>query len=149
VFYLKREKTEKEGEMKKLFVLAGVLAIVFGFQASRALAEGYELYNGCKSTENNPCLRAGSCFNQASSWYTYVTIDRSDKLDTQNFSGLCDLMHMSLVQGKCEPLYSSRSDVISYLGSLSYAEIPSLYINRTLECGESGSRSTALRIKGQ
>jgi hypothetical protein len=123
--------------MKKFSILAGALVILFGLQAQLALAGGYETYNGCRATTNNPCLRTGHCSIQGSAWDAFATIDRSDRFDTQGWPGLCDMMHVAMVQGNCEPI-GSQDNIIAYLSTLSYAEIPS--VTGTLACGGDGGR---------
>jgi hypothetical protein len=64
-----------------------------------------------------------------------VHIDKSDKFDTQGWSGLCDMVHVTLVQGNCEPL-GSQQDIVSYLSTTTTADIPS--ISGSLTCGGDG-----------
>ncbi len=121
--------------MKKSIILAGSIVFLFWVTCFTVLAEGYDIYNGCGGGDSNPCLRTGSCFIDGTSWYANVIVDRSDDLDTLSFTELCDSMHRSLAEGKCEPLYRSRAGVISYIGVLSWAKIPASYLTDTLTCG--------------
>jgi hypothetical protein len=62
-------------------------------------------------------------------------VDKADKFDTQGWPGLCDMVHVTLVQGRCEPL-GSQDNVISHLSDTTTADIPS--ISGTLACGGDG-----------
>ena len=46
-----------------------------------AIAASLETENGCNSTQDDPCIRSGSCEIQGSVWNQDVTIDRSDIFD--------------------------------------------------------------------
>ncbi len=129
--------------MKKLIILACSMVFLFWVSCFTAMAEGYDIYNGCGRGEANPCLRTGSCFIEGSSWYANVIVDRSDDLDTRSFSELCTTMHRSLAEGKCEPLYRSRPGVISYMGEMSWARIPATYLTDSLTCG--GEKGASLK----
>ena len=104
-------------------------------------AGGSQDSNNCRTTTDNICERAGSCAIQGSAWYQYVTIDKSEKFDTQGWPGLCDMVHVSLVHGSCAPT-GSQLAVTAYLSENSFAEIPS--ISGTLACG--GESETNIEI---
>ena len=95
-------------------------------------AGGSPDFNDCRTLTGSTCERAGSCAIQGSAWYQYVRIDKSDKFDTQGWPGLCDMVHVTLVQGRCEPL-GSQDNVVSNLSDTTTADIPS--ISGTLACG--------------
>ena len=111
------------------FLFVVVSLFVLSFNAS---AGGKEDFNDCRTSAGAVCERAGSCAIQGSAWYQYVTIDKSGKFDTQGWPGLCDMVHVSLVQGNCSPL-GSQDNVTSYLSDTTSANIPS--ISGTLVCG--------------
>ena len=116
----------------KLLGASCALAFVTSLTVSSAQAASREVFNGCRTTADNPCVREGTCSIQGSTWYAYATIDRSEKFDTQGWTGLCDMMHVALVQGTCEPL-GSQIDVFISLSDLSYAFTPE--IAGSLTCG--------------
>jgi len=114
------------------YVAAAVTAlIVVAGSADVASAAGTEQYNGCRKTVANPCERRGTCSIQGSSWYATATIDRRDPLVRQGWAGVCDMMHVALVQGRCTPA-GSQLDVTMRLSSLSAAFTPQ--ITGTLRC---------------
>ncbi len=88
-----------------------------------ASAVGTETSNGCFGTQDDPCVRSGSCAIQGATWTQDVTIDRSDRFDTQGWPGLCDMVHVGFVQGNCEPA-GAQIDVTVYLSPLSFAWVP-------------------------
>jgi hypothetical protein len=88
-------------------------------------AVGTEDSNNCRSSPGDYCERSGSCSIQGSDWYQYVTIDKSDIFDKQGWPGLCDMVHVSLVQGNCSPP-GSRVDVTAYLSDTTSAGIPDI-----------------------
>lgn len=105
-----------------------------------AVAGGQETSNDCRTSTGATCLRAGSCSIQGSSWVQYVTTAKSEKFDTQGWSGLCDMVHVALVQGTCSPL-GAQTGVVAFLSATTYADIPS--ITGTLSCGgDSGGGGT-------
>jgi hypothetical protein len=57
-------------------------------------AIGTEDSNNCRGTTGDYCERSGSCSIQGSDWYQYVTIDKSDKFDTQG-GPVCAAWYMS------------------------------------------------------
>jgi hypothetical protein len=116
--------------MKKY--IAGSVLIFTLFTFTNAWAGGSQDFNDCRTASGDFCERAGSCAIQGSAWYQYVHIDKSDKFDTQGWPGLCDMVHVALVQGNCYNLYS-QDDVVARLSETTYADIPS--ISGTLTCG--------------
>lgn len=88
-------------------------------------AVGVENANNCRSSTGNFCERSGSCSIQGADWYQYVTIDKSGIFDTQGWPGLCDMVHVALVQGNCSPP-GSRVDVTAYLSATTFASIPAI-----------------------
>ena len=71
--------------------------------AVSAHAVSTETSNGCRGTQDDPCIRSGSCEIQGALWDQDVTVDRADIFDTQGWPGLCDMVHVGLVQGNCDP----------------------------------------------
>ena len=104
------------------FVVKVVVLIVFMAPAS-ARAVGTETSNGCFGTQDDPCIRSGSCAIQGATWTQDVTIDRADRFDTQGWPGLCDMVHVGFVQGNCEPA-GAQIDVTVHLSPLSFAWVP-------------------------
>ena len=88
-------------------------------------AVGTEDSNNCRDSSGNYCERAGSCSIQGSDWYQYVTIDKSGIFDTQGWPGLCDMVHVSLVQGDCSPP-GAQLNLTAYLSNTTFAEIPGI-----------------------
>lgn len=124
--------------MYKRYVIGSLVALLT-CQFHYVYAGGKEDFNDCRTSTGDSCERAGSCAIQGSAWYQYVHIDKSDKFDTQGWPGLCDMVHVSLVQGNCYDLYS-QDDVVANLSNTTYAEIPS--ISGTLTCGGDDGGST-------
>jgi len=81
--------------------------------------------NGCATTQDDPCVRTGSCEIQRATWPQVVTVDRSDIFDTQGWAGVCDMVHVALVQGNCEPP-GAKIDVVAFLSETSFAAIPEI-----------------------
>ena len=81
--------------------------------------------NNCRGATGDFCERSGSCSIQGSDWYQYVTIDKSGIFDTQGWPGLCDMVHVSLVQGGCFPP-NAQVDVTAYLSATTFADIPEI-----------------------
>ena len=54
-----------------------------------------------------------------------VTIDRANIFDTMGWPGLCDMVHVAVVQGNCEPP-GGQTDVVARLSATSFAKIPSI-----------------------
>ena len=107
--------------MKKYIAGSFLISILFTF--TNTWAGGMEEYNGCRGTTDDSCIRHGYCSIQGSDWYQWVTAFRSDKSDTQGWPGLCDMVHVALVQGNCEPA-GAQTDVTVYLSPLTFASIP-------------------------
>jgi hypothetical protein len=125
--------------MIKFFFLSMTFFAVFFVLTSGAIAGGKEDFNDCRTATGDSCERAGSCAIQGSAWYQYVTINKSDRFDTQGWPGLCDMVHVSLVQGTCFPL-GAQDDITAHLSDNSFAEVPS--ISGSLSCGgDSGGDS--------
>ncbi len=114
-------------KISNIVILISLFVISFS-----ANAGGKEDFNDCRTTRGNMCERAGSCAIQSSAWYQYVTIDKSSKFDKQGWPGLCDMVHVSLVQSNCSPL-GVQDDITAYLSSTTSANIPS--ISGLLACG--------------
>lgn len=98
-----------------------------------AFAVSTETFNGCLATEDDPCVRSGSCEIQGAVWNQDVTIDRSGVFDTQGWTGVCDMVHVALVQGDCEPP-GAKTNVTVHLSATTFASIPS--IAGPLACAE-------------
>jgi hypothetical protein len=107
----------------ELAAIVAVVALLGAPTAARAV--GTETSNGCSGSQDDPCVRSGSCSIQGSSWTQDVTIDRADRFDTQGWSGLCDMVHVGFVQGNCEPP-GAQTDVTVYLSPLSFAWVPAV-----------------------
>ena len=102
-----------------------VLAVGLLSLAGPARAVSTETSNGCAGTQVNPCTRSGSCEIQGAVWTQDVTVDRADIFDTQGWPGLCDMVHVGLVQGNCEPP-GAQVNVTVALSATSFAAIPSI-----------------------
>jgi hypothetical protein len=87
-----------------------------------AQAQSFEDLNTCQTTTDDPCLRTGTCSIQGSTWYQEVTVDRADLFDTMGWPGLCDQVHVALVQGNCYP-GGGQTNVTVYLSATSFATI--------------------------
>lgn len=122
---------------KKSLIVFLTALLMYQFQS--AYAGGKEDFNDCRSITGDFCERAGSCAIQGAAWYQYVTIDKSEKFKTQGWPGLCDMVHVSLVQGACFPLYA-QDDVTAYLSDTTSATIPS--ISGPLACGGGSKTGT-------
>ena len=112
-------------------------------QFQYAYAGGKEDFNDCRSNSGDFCERAGSCAIQGAAWYQYVTVDKSERFKTQGWPGLCDMVHVSLVQGTCFPL-GAQENVIANLSNTTFAEIPS--ISGPLACGGGSDTETNAEI---
>jgi hypothetical protein len=108
-----------------------ILMIPFAVVQS-AYAGGKEDFNDCRTSTIATCVRSGSCAIQGSAWYQHVTIDVLDRFDTQGWPGLCDMTHVSLVQGTCSPL-GAQENVTADLSETTHANIPA--ISGSLACG--------------
>jgi hypothetical protein len=93
--------------------------------AAPGWAASSEESNLCAGTQNDPCVRTGSCEIQGAVWTQVVTIDRSDIFDTQGWPGVCGMVHVALVQGNCEPSGGS-TNVTANLSATSSAAIPAI-----------------------
>jgi hypothetical protein len=116
--------------MKKYIAGGFLISALFTF--TNTWAGGSQDFNDCRTSTGTTCERAGSCAIQGTAWYQYVHADKSDKFDTQGWPGLCDMVHVALVQGNCEPL-GSQENIIANLSETTTADIPS--ISGTLTCG--------------
>ena len=114
--------------MKFIFMLLVSLLLT----ASLAHAGGKEDFNDCRTSAGDFCERAGSCAIQGSAWYQYVTVKKLERFSKQGWPGLCDMAHVSLVQGECTP-HGSQTEITAYLSPLSEAYIPN--ISGALVCG--------------
>lgn len=112
--------------------IISTLFISILLSSTSAVAGGKEDFNDCRTSTNGFCERAGSCVIQGSAWYQYVIVDKSEKFSKQGWVGLCDMSHVSLVRGKCSPLYS-QDEITAYLSETSKAYIPG--ISGPLMCG--------------
>ena len=108
--------------MKYLQVTCATLLLISALSVD---AVGTEDSNNCRGATGEFCERSGSCSIQGSDWYQNVTIDKSGIFDTQGWPGLCDMVHVSLVQGDCSPP-SGQVDVTAYLSATTFAYIPSI-----------------------
>jgi hypothetical protein len=93
--------------------------------AAGAHAVSLETSNGCRETQDDPCLRSGTCEIQGSVWSQVVTVDRADIFDTQGWPGLCDMVHVGLVQGNCEPA-GGQVEVSVELSATTTAWLPAI-----------------------
>ena len=82
-------------------ITVSILLLMLGTSSSMAVSN--EETNTCQSTSDNPCIRTGTCSIQGADWYQEVTINRSNTFATQGWTGLCDMVHVALVQGNCQP----------------------------------------------
>lgn len=99
-----------------------VLSTAWG---SSAYAVSSETSNDCRATQDDPCLRSGTCEIQGSVWSQVVTVDRADIFDTQGWPGLCDMVHVGLVQGSCEPA-GGQMEVSVQLSATTTAWLPAI-----------------------
>ena len=81
--------------------------------------------NDCRGTASNFCERAGSCSIQGADWYQTVTVDSTEIFATQGWPGLCDMVHVALVQGDCSPP-QSQNNLTVILSATTFANIPSI-----------------------
>lgn len=125
---------------KTIYFILALSLVLSSFNLS---AGGKEDTNDCRTSSGNLCERTGSCAIQGSAWYQYVTIDKSGKFDTQGWPGLCDMVHVSLVQGNCSPL-GAQVQVKAILSSTTSAYIPN--ISGTLACGGDALGDVVLEI---
>lgn len=104
---------------------AGLAAVILLVGATGARAASTETSNTCAGTADDPCTRSGSCEIQGSVWNQNVTIDRADLFDTQGWPGLCDMVHVGLVQGNCQPP-GAQLNVTVALSETSFAFVPEI-----------------------
>ncbi len=104
---------------------AVALMLLCLFAPEALLAASTETFNGCQGTQDDPCVRSGSCEIQGAIWDQDVTIDRSDIFDTQGWPGVCDMVHVGLVQGNCEPP-GATTNVTVHLSPTTFAQILSI-----------------------
>ncbi len=124
---------EKNVVTNKSAIYIGILGIFLaGFMVSSASAGGREEFNGCRGTTDDPCTRHGYCSVQRSDWYQWVTATRVDKFDVMGWPGLCDLTHVALLDGSCDP-QDAQTNVTVYLGESSTALVDQIV--GTLACG--------------
>ena len=90
-----------------------------------AAAVSVEESNGCAGSQTDPCTRSGTCEIQGAAWSQVVTIDRADIFDTQGWPGVCDMVHVALVQGRCEPA-GAQVTVVAFLSETTSAAIPEI-----------------------
>ena len=109
--------------MRCLVLALALAGCLIGDQA--ALAQSIEDQNGCQGTTDDPCIRNGACSVQGAVWDQTVTIDRADLYDTMGWAGVCDQVHVALVQGNCTP-GGSQLDVTVSLQANSTAEVPEI-----------------------
>jgi len=88
-------------------------------------AVSVETSNGCQTTPDDPCVRSGSCDIQGATWTQDVTIERTEIFVNQGWTGLCDMVHVGLVQGDCEPP-GAQTNVTVHLSQTRFATIPSI-----------------------
>lgn len=122
-------------------ILVGLLSGGLLLTSATVSAGGKEDFNDCRTSTGDFCERSGSCAIQGSAWYQYVTINKSEKFDSQGWPGLCDMVHVSLVQGRCSPL-GAQENITAYLSDTSFATVPS--VSGTLACG--GESDVTLEI---
>jgi hypothetical protein len=106
-------------------LVAVVLLVGFTLVTHSADAQSVETENGCSGTTDDPCIRSGACSVQGTNWNQTVTITRSDLYDTMGWPGVCDQVHVALVQGNCSPGGAQLGVTVS-LQESSQAFIPEL-----------------------
>jgi len=81
-----------------------IAAAAFPLLSGEAVrAQSSEQTNSCMSTADDACLRTGQCAIQDVVWFQEIFVDRADIFDTQGWPGVCDMVHVALVQGDCHP----------------------------------------------
>jgi hypothetical protein len=80
-----------------------VLILAFSIAPGPLLAASTEAFEGCQGTQDDPCVRSGSGETQGAVLDQDVTIDRSDIFDSHGWQGVCNMVHLGLVQGDREP----------------------------------------------
>lgn len=104
----------------RIFILVSTIV-----SSAHVYAVSQQDSNNCMATTGQFCERTGSCSIQGADWYQYVTIDKSDIFDTQGWTGVCDMVHVALVQGKCSPPQST-TDITVNLSATTFATIPEI-----------------------
>ena len=122
---LRVEGRSMKSRMLLTRVLGAALALMCSISAGPSLAVSTETFNGCQGTTDDPCVRSGSCEIQGAVWNQDVTIDRSGIFDTQGWPGVCDMVHVALVQGNCEPP-GATTNVTAHLSATTSAFVPSI-----------------------
>ena len=117
--------------MARLWILAGAL-LWCCMAAAAATAQSFEDQNGCQGTTDDPCVRTGTCSIQGATWYQTATVARTDLYDTMGWPGVCDQVHVALVQGNCSP-GGAQLNVTALLNANSDAVIPEIV--GPLTCG--------------
>lgn len=84
-----------------------------------------ETSNECKTTRNDPCTRSGTCNIQMSTWSQRVVCSRLDRHATMGWAGLCDQVHVGLVQGNCST--SSTGEIVIPLTARTTAYVTNLF----------------------
>jgi hypothetical protein len=102
-----------------------ISVMLIAVSTAGVLSASVEQTNTCRATADDPCERTGTCSIQGADWFQTVTIDRADIFDTQGWPGLCDMVHVALVQGSCEPP-GAQTNVTAILSTSSFAEIPEI-----------------------
>lgn len=106
--------------------------VVLYFYAPSVEAVSKQDSNDCMTSTGDFCERTGSCSIQGADWYQYVTIDKNDIFATQGWTGVCDMVHVALVQGNCSPPQSTTSVTVN-LSATTFATIPEII--GPLSCG--------------
>jgi hypothetical protein len=110
---------------RSLVLVTVVITSAMYLTTSLALGASVEETNTCNTTADDPCERTGTCSIQGADWFQAVTVDRAGIFDTQGWPGVCDMVHVALVQGDCEPS-GAQINVTAYLSATTFAEIPSI-----------------------
>jgi len=118
------------GRQDSMNLYLASIPMLFVLASTPAVAQSVEETNGCFGTSVDPCMRTGTCSIQGATWWQEASVARSDIFDTQGWPGLCDMVHVALVQGECFP--AGQLDVTANLSILSTAWTPS--IQGPLEC---------------
>lgn len=112
---------------------------------ANAQVRNRETSNECKTTRNDPCTRSGTCNIQQSTWSQRVVCSRLDRHATMGWAGLCDQVHVGLVQGRCST--SSTGEIVIPLTSRTTAYVTNLF---GMSCASMlASMPTALSYNGR
>ena len=109
----------------RLQFVTAIAVLLISPAVSNLRAGNVEETNTCRTTMDDPCLRTGTCSIQGADWSQAVYIDRADIFDTQGWPGVCDMVHVALVQGNCEPP-GAQTNIVAFLSARTFAEIPSI-----------------------